>query len=422
MKNHTNKGFVLLFTLVVGATFFAITAGLANRVVSLVQLERHTYQQVDALAIAEAGMDKAISELNKSPAYIGEIDTPLGKGTFTVTAIPVNNYTRRITVASHIPDRHSPVASKTITATVSINNSLISFHYGLQVGDGGIIMNNGSNVQGSVYSNGPISGGGSISGDATAAASSTITDIAIGGDAQAYSMYNCTVTGQASYEVSSTCLALLGSTGGVPNAPALPMPISDQQVLAWENIASSTSIITGTYTITGDQTLGPVKIEGDLIIGVGAKLRIAGPIWVEGDVDFGNNSYFLVDASAGTSGAVLIADVPTNRTTQGLIDLSNNITIAGNGNPNSFPMALSMSSSTDAIVMNNNANSVLLYAPYGTVKIGNNASANQITGYAIELKNNATIVYIAGLQNAGFSNGPSGAWAVDRGTYVIIPN
>jgi hypothetical protein len=50
-----------------------------------------------------------------------------------------------------------------------------AFSYGVQVGSGGFIMDNGSKIIGSVYSNGAISGSGSITGSATSANSPALT-------------------------------------------------------------------------------------------------------------------------------------------------------------------------------------------------------------------------------------------------------
>jgi hypothetical protein len=68
----------------------------------------------------------------------------------------------------------------------------------------------------------------------------------------------------------------------------------------------------------------------------------------------------------------------------------------------------------------NNATSVILYAPYGSVEVSNGANANQITANHLELENNSEVTYVTGLQNASFSNGPGGSWAVVPGTYAIV--
>ena len=41
----------------------------------------------------------------------------------------------------------------------------IAFHYGVQVGEGGLTMGNGSSIVGNLYSDGSVSGSGTITGD-----------------------------------------------------------------------------------------------------------------------------------------------------------------------------------------------------------------------------------------------------------------
>lgn len=414
-----SRGFVLIFSLVVGAVLFTIAAAFTGLVATSIKVARYDRHAAEALALAEAGMDKAIYELNQSASYTGESNTVLGGGNFTIEVSGVDSNTKRIQVTGRVPSAASPLAERSITATASVDSSLVSFRYGVQVGNGGLEMNNGSVVQGNAYSNGNIYGSGIIKGDATAASLSTISGVTIEDDAWAHALSGCVVIDTITYNTTNTCTST-SSNGGQPDADPAPMPISDAQIAEWEALAEAGGTIAGNYTVTGDQTLGPKKITGNLTVDINAKIRLSGPVWVVGDVIFKNNSYFLVDASTGNQGATLIADDPSNRAAKGKIDLSNNMTIDGNGNPDSNPMALSMKIGSDAITLSNNADSVLLYAPYGTVVLSNNSTANMITADKIHLHNNVTLIYKTGLQNASFSNGPGGSWVVDKGTYVII--
>jgi hypothetical protein len=136
-------------------------------------------------------------------------------------------------------------------------------------------------------------------------------------------------------------------------------------------------------------------------------------------VTFSNNATLAISPSTGVGGAVIIADATNNTATKGIVNLSNGVTIHGNGNANSFPMIVTTKVGSHAIDLSNNAASVILYAPYGNVEIENGASANQVTAYKLELENNSSINYVIGLQNTSFSNGSGGSWAVVPGTYAI---
>jgi len=70
-----------------------------------------------------------------------------------------------------IPDCANPKTVRTVKATTTINNDVISFNYGVQAGNGGFMMSGGAIVNGNVYSNGSIvaTNGVHITGSATAA-------------------------------------------------------------------------------------------------------------------------------------------------------------------------------------------------------------------------------------------------------------
>jgi hypothetical protein len=100
--------------------------------------------------------------------------------------------------------------------------------------------------------------------------------------------------------------------------------------------------------------------------------------------------------------------------------VANNTIVEGNGNPNSYPMIMTTcSNQTAAMMIANNAVSAIYYAPNGTIKVSQNAGANQITGKYIHLEENAIVTYQNGLQNANFANGPGGSWVFSPGSYVI---
>jgi len=487
-------------------------------------------------------------------------------------------------VTASVPDTVHPKAVKTVKATVNINTAVVSFRYGVQVGEGGVSMNNGSIIHGNMFSNGDISGGGTITGDATVAISTSsttdqqwttqnsnfnvgdtsahvdvaqsfkpsesatlatvslmmkkngtpgditvkivtdnagkpsstvlatgvipasvyttsafsfssavldvtptltanqtywiiaimpvdannyfkwgldtgsgytrgaakyssnwsapsptwtsitgdldfkmyltgvltsISGITVQGAAWAYSLSNCSVSGDASYQTLSNC-----SVGGTQHAGAtpavpVPLPISDAQIAEWEDVASSGGTIAGPYSISGTQTIGPKKINGDLTVTNGATIKLSGPVWVNGNVTISNNGTLSVSPSTGTSGAILIADATGSTATKGKVNLTNNANVSGNGNENTFPMIISTKTSGTAIELSNNAASVILYAPYGGVEVENGADASQITAYRLELSNNSSVTYDSGLQNSSFSNGPGGSWTVVPGSYAI---
>lgn len=186
---------------------------------------------------------------------------------------------------------------------------------------------------------------------------------------------------------------------------AIDMPISQQNIEDWKLGAVEGGTYTGNYSINDTTvSLGPKKITGDLTIGNNATLNMTGTLWVQGNVNLSNNSSIRLVSSYGSTGGVIIVD--------GTVTLANNALFWGSGTSGSYVMVLSTSSSDSAITVGNNAGAVVLYAANGTVNVSNNAGAREITGYKINLSNNAVVVYDSGLANANFTNGPSGSWTV----------
>lgn len=579
ITSEKSRGYVLLFVLVVSAIIATVTIGFLNYYISSIRSERVAFTSAQALALAEAGVDVAINKLNEDAGYSGESEVPLGDGVFSVSVTSIDGNTKRLTATGYVPDSTNPITTKEVQVTSSIDASTVSFRYGAQVGEVGVNMNNGSRIEGNVFSNGNISGTGIVTGDATVAIgtsatvdqqslvqnssfnigdttghtnvaqsfkpsesarlakvslnlkktgspsdltvkivtnsggkpSSTvlatgvvpsssvtasygfvdvafsgstvltedvvywivatasvnasnyfiwgrdsgggysrgsaaysgtsvswsnitgdldfklylsgeltsITGITVQGNAWAHALTSCTVVGDASYQTRTSCPVSGTTYPGTDASAPVPFAISDAQISEWEDTAFAGGVLAGPHAVAGTETLGPKKIAGDLHIPNGTTLVLSGPVWVEGDIIFENSASMSVSAGTGNNGAIIIAHDKANLGAKGRIDISNNSVITGNGSAGSFPMMISMKASSDAIDLRNNANGAIVYAPYGTIKVSNNARASQITARGLEMGNNSTVTYVSGLQSAGFSNGPGGSWTVVPGSYAI---
>jgi hypothetical protein len=585
-NRQQQSGQVLLLTLIFLGLLLTMSALLVGYIMLFVKAERQAVGRAQALQLAEAGVDWAMDELNRNGAYPGNL-VPLSTGEVEIAVTALDNTTKDIVSIGYVPNKDNAVYVRQVKVRASVDSSVVSFRFGVQVGNGGATLGNNAQINGNLFSNGNVVGGGSngaayVTGDVTVAsgtdttadqewtvqnsgfnlgdtnahaalaqgfkpsltttlntinlnlkrvgspgdialkivadnsgkpsntvlasgsvpasnvstvysmiggnlttapaltantqywivaiasvsssnyyvwgmdstdaytkgtgkfssnwsannatwtntggdlgfqtfnggADTSLTGLIIGGTAWAHSLNNCQVTGNIFYQVISNCPAGGTDHPGSKDASPASMPISEAQIDAWEAIAEAGGVISGNYSLTGTQQLGPIKIDGDL--NVNGTLFMTGPIWVKGDIHFANNSGLIVHSSTGTSGAVIIADYPGSEGTKGIADMSNNMTIAGNGNPGSYPMVLSTNSGANAITMSNNATSVILYASRGTINVVNNAIANQITAYSLNMANNTTVNYVNGLQSESFSNGPGGSWVFVKGTYEIV--
>lgn len=412
-----------------GLTFFSFQEAAANR---------FFVKSVDARAIAEAGIEDALWRIMSGMSSASSETLGVGRGTTTVAVTSLGN-TRTI---RSVGGRDS--LRQAVTVLVDIPSSGTGFNFGVQVGDGGVSLGTNASIGGGVFSNGSITGTGAgsslISGDAYAAWTSAITDVGVSGNAQANLIDNATVGGYASsttklddvvvgrdahanelddttvnrdayYNIADADSVVLGvrstPAAAPPNLAPLAMPISSSMIDAWKaGAACSGCVISGNYTVSGTQTLGPAKITGNLTLAVGAHLIISGTIWVAGTADFGNNCVVSLSAGyASMSGVMIVSDTAT---------IGNNCAFSGSGSPGSFLMILDEKDApaSQVVTVGNGAAGAVYYAAGGRIRFNNTSSAKAVTAYGLDLNNNASVTYDSGLASVLFSSGPSGSYDV----------
>lgn len=164
--NQSGQILVVVF-MALGVVLFTVLSIVAGAQIYF-QNAQYSVESEKAIALAEAGIDKAIASLNKTGGnYNGEQVTELVDiGEYSVIIISADSATKTIEATGYVPNKSKPRATKTIkiTATRGVG---IAFNYGLQVGEGGLALGNGNVVTGSIYSNGSISAGNdnSVTGD-----------------------------------------------------------------------------------------------------------------------------------------------------------------------------------------------------------------------------------------------------------------
>ena len=292
-------------------------------------------------------------------------------------------------------------------------------------------MNGNAQILGNVYSNGPAVGASNtrIYGDLyVAKATGSIDSIQVikagteDGNVHAHTILNSDIENGAYYFDNTT---IIGTTAGSlypgsSDPEPENLPISDIQINKWKDDA----IVGGTmdsYILNGgEDSLGPIKINGDLTINSNSNLTQTGTIWVTGNFVLESNTIIQLAGSYGSNSGVIIVD--------GNISLSSNVTICGSegykkagacyDNIGSFLMFVSNSSSccnpaSPAIWANSNTNAVILYTNNGLIRLGASAELKEVTGYALYIDSNANVTYESGLANINFTSGPGGGWKID---------
>lgn len=384
LANLRIHGQVLVFAVIIMTVALILAASLFTRTTDFLRFGSSGITQEQASSLAEAGIDRALWQLNKTAgSYTGETNTPLGTtGTFTVAVTNKSSSLKTITATGFVPDAASPRSKRTIKVDVAIDNTIIAFNFAVQVGTGGVIMHNSSQINGGVYSNADISGTGP----------STIT-----GDA--YAVGNIT-----------SPPTVFGKTK--TNQPPSQMPALDYQ--SWKdqaNINNDSITCSPTCTISNNTTIGPRKYIGNLTLSNNAIVTLEGPVYVTGNFTMVNgNTTLKLDDSFGSRGTVLLVD--------GIIDLSNGGMVSPtNANPKGYIIVATTSAASPAITISQTGATAIFYALNGGAQLQNSAQVSALISKSLTMQNGAELFYDQGLASSSFTSGPGGSWQVIKGTY-----
>lgn len=389
------KGESLLIGIILLTVILILAAALFSRVAGFLRFGSNTILREQALYLAEAGLEKAIWQLNETAgSYSGETNTylpgwPDDLGQFSVSVNTINPSLKTITATGCVPKCASPRAKVTVKSDAKITSTTISFGYAVQTGDGGITMHQSSTIDGTAYSNSNISKGlGSgqvITGDAWAVGT-------ISNPPDVYGQRH-------------------------PNASPAPMPNISQQVSDWKTAATAGGTTTCTLpcTLSTSQDIGPRKYVGNLTLTGNATFTVKGPIWVTGNlfINLGSTKVNL-DESFGSNGTGFVVD--------GTISIQNGATI----NPTSAPdpkgyiMLVSNSTSNTAVTINNSGAFAILYALNGGAEMRNNTTITALISKSLTMYNDSVLDYETGLASAQFTTCPTcpgASWQPKKGTY-----
>jgi len=274
--SNLKNGYILVLGLIIMAIVTMLGVSLVDNVSIKVETQKKQINSDRALVIAEAGLQKAIYELNQNPLYSGEQNTSFANGKYSIAITNINPQKKYIEATGQINDG-SNIIYKKVGANVNINTDNISFYYAVQAGQGGFKLSNNATINGSVYSNGSIKGesGARITGDAWVAGAGELNIQAqnttyengfyLGRNnfgrsiAQSFSATITQPFAKASFYIKKT--------GSPPNATVTLRPYSNGmplgQILAQGTLYSN--LVTSQYSwvdVTFDQN--PLLISGEI--------------------------------------------------------------------------------------------------------------------------------------------------------------
>lgn len=368
--------------------------------------------------LSEAGAEdvsyRLITGRHYSPTQVLSLD-----GFFATTTVVDVSGDKEITATGTVTNLVRKIKTRLTT------DSGVSFHYGVQAGEGGFDIQNSASISGNVYSNGPVTGANSnlIQGSVVSAGpAGSINSIHATSSAYAHTISNSTIDGDAYYmHISNT------TVGGTPhpNSPDQPLgalPISDEQINEWEAAASiATTTSPCPYIINSDTTIGPRTFTCNVEIKGSPTVTLTGPIWIKGNLTIENTSIIRLDPSLGKNSLAIVADNPSNRLTSSKIILSNSAQFQNSGTDGSHILLVSQNNSAEnggseeAIDIGNSVSGeLLLYASHGAIDLNNSVNLREVSAYKISIKNSAQVIYKTGLANLLFESGPAGGYSINN--------
>ncbi len=415
----TNRGQAIIFAallfLIISMT---IGLGVVHPVINQVESVRSIERGAESLYGAEGVSQDVTYRLLKGMS-VDSVET-LSFGVATGTATTTTVFDGKEVIASG-----NRVGFIRNSKAHLITGGGVSFNYGMQSGEGGIILENTSSVLGNAYSNGPITGSGSnlIRGDVVSAGpTGSIEGVHATSSAYAHSIKGSSIDKDAYYNTISNTTVLGTLHPGSSDQATSSLPISDAQIATWESDAAAGGTISSPcpYKITSDVTIGPKKITCDLEISNSPTVTLTGPLWVAGDITVKNTATIAISSSLTGKSIPIIADKTSDRGNSGQISLENSAVFQGVG-ANSFILFVSQNNSAEkggtiaAITMKNSVmGNVLAYAGHGEISLENSIKVKEVTAWRIRLKNTAEILYETGLANLLFTSGPAGGYVFDK--------
>lgn len=419
--SNKNKGqaivTAILFFLIVTATIvFGLTAPVGRQIKATSDLEKSR----KSLFLVESLNEDIIYRLKSGFSVPSSNSLTFDGNTATATVSSVSAG-KQVLVAGSVSDLYRSV--KTILA----NGTGVAFNYGVQSGNGGMVLENSSTIEGNAYSNGSIDGVNSMSlikGDVISAGpNGYIKDIEATSSAYAHTIEDSLIRKDAYYVNKIDTTVQGNSYPGSPDQATTSLPIGDDLIESWKDEASSGGTITTPcpYIIQTTTTIGPKKINCDTIIRGGVTVTLEGPLWIDGDLTIEANSTKLkVASSFGSRSIPIVVDDEDDSGGGGRITVRNSTIFEGSGSGNSYILLVSQNNSAETggalkaiTVENTTGGDLLVYAGHGEIVLQNNVNLKEVTAWRIRLQQSAKVQYQSGLANTLFSAGPGGGYEIE---------
>lgn len=431
---------MIVITLFMLAGSLLVVAAISSLVMSQLRVMKELSLSSSAYALSEGALEEVVYR-HKKGMSVSASET-LTEGGVTITTDTTN-----IAGGIEVLAQGNFAGRMRNVQAVLLEGDGVSFNFGVQTHNGGIIMEGNSYIDGNVYSNGPIegrAGGGAlsdvfgtiVSAGPTGSVESVyatgsiyahfLDDSKTDGNAYAKTITNTDIAGDAYADtLDFYSQTNLGGTPypSVPDMATSSLPIPDSLIDSWKTYAENAGVYAGAcpYTINSDRNLGPIKIPCDVTItGNSTDVNIQGAVWITGNLTFKLSPTMHIDDALGNKSVPIVVDNPANRLTSSKVVMQNGMDWEGNAGGRSYLLVVSGNTSAEtggteyAIDLQNTAGGELLvYAGHGEIRIGNHADLTMITAWRVRLANGSSVQYDRGIANSVFTSGPGGGYTID---------
>ncbi len=425
-----NKGsVVVMLALYFVAASVIIISGLSFTAFKDLRNIRSLYNGKVSYYVSEASFEDTIYRLKNAISVSNNTMAIDGRTAYTTVTDTYDGYTTILSVAS-TSDYYRKIQAVVTLATD------VSFHYGIQSGNGGFTLANQSSIIGNVYSDGSVVGAGNyIYGDViSTGASGLVYGIHATSSVYAHKIGDAsrttTIDGSAYYQTLTNTTVTGAQHSGSTDQATTTLPIPDSLIAKWETDAATGGTMSSsscdTYdvssrlcTFSSSKNLGPIKIPFNVKFkSNSAVITVNGPIWVTGNVYTETGSTIRMGTSLQNNNVAIIADDTTNRATSSTVTIGQTGSFLNNGYAGNYVFMVSQNNSaetggsTAAISMQQGSSALVVYAGHGLISITQSSQILAAAAYKIALENSADVTYDTGLASLLFTTGSGASYGM----------
>ncbi len=288
-KNKKSKnGFAAIIILIsLISLVLVITFSLSVVIITKNKISENMISSAQSYYSAESGIEDGILRVIKSYNYTAINTFDLDESVIDQNITQKDNTTIIESLSSYFNNKRK------IKTELALTIDDISFYYGVQVGEGGLTMKNTSSIAGNLYSDGSVSGNGTITGDLIVATGMNLDSNGM------WDTYNDDLIFGKNGEPTDIAMSFVPASSGTLSQIAFYVKNSspsheDGTIRIVENNAGSPSTIELATTTFLSSKVGSSYSWVNSSFSSPANLISGNTYWIIIDVNSNNNKYFSI--------------------------------------------------------------------------------------------------------------------------------